>query len=566
MHKNTKSKKNSNDKLRKILDNISVKDLSPEEKKHLTSLGKRLEEQSIEDTVEYKKVLGVKDEEEIDPLKPRVTIHHRPERKNYITPEEKKIITKSPEEVEKEELPEFFEKKEDLYEVEKVEVHEPEFIEVKPKETSKTGKEKIDEEIIKDEKEQEPYNINVEEQTEKKDDIPEWEAVEESIIKDEEKSIETEEIIKQDFEEKKEEVKESKDFKEEELTEWEPIEFKEKKTDDTQDKNFCIQCGKKIEGDTFKFCPECGYKFNLEEKGEPVPSFIPVKKIEKKDKEPEWEPTEEGTLEEEEKEIVDKEKKIEVFKDIKCIDEKTAVLLYDTGFTTVDDLKKISLRNLKRVDGIGRKLAKKIKKEIEGTIKLPTGDSSGFSEYLIDEDFEKGKEYIADKKIAEKETEEINVFEDVDSIDKQTAKLLYENGITSISILRNTSIDDLTKIRGIRRKLAKKIKKELGDLSVKEDELEPKEKDIPFESGDLGEWEYFDEKDADKGKREKKKGYRFGEYALYEKKITTKGNHKRTIRFFSKSEPDQGKSINLPKGYEVKVNKKTKLPYLKKKK
>ena len=534
MHKNTKSKKTSNEKLRKVLDNGSIEDSSTEEKKYLDSLGKRLEGQSIKDTVEYKKVLGATNGGEIDSLKPRVTIHHGPERKSYIITEEKKSIPELPKVVEKKELPESLQK-EELYEIEKFEAHEPEFIEVKPKETSKLSKEEIGEEIVKVE----------EEKIEKKDEVPEWEPLEESIIKQEEKEEPHEEIIEKKDEtpeyrpvEIKEETKESKSFKEEELIEWEPIESQE-------DKEISEQ---------------------LEEKEtEPIPSFIPVKKIEKKEKEPEWEPVEESITEEEGKEVVEREKKIEAFKDIKCIDEKTAILLYDTGFTTVDDLKKISLRNLKKVDGISSKLAKKIKKEIEGTIKPTAEDNGSFSEYLIDEDFEKSKEDIVDKKIIEKETEEINVFKDIECIDKKTAKLLYENGITSIRILRDTSIDDLIKIRGIRRKLAKKIKKELTSIPTEEEEVKSEEKDIPFESVDIGEWEYFDEKEAKKGKKEKKKGFRFGEYALYEKKITTKGNKKKTIRFFSKSKPRQGKSINLPKGFEVKVNKKTKLPYLKKK-
>ena len=46
---------------------------------------------------------------------------------------------------------------------------------------------------------------------------------------------------------------------------------------------------------------------------------------------------------------------------------------------------------------------------------------------------------------------------------------------------------------------------------------------------------------------------------------TTAGK-KRTIHFFSKNKPDVGEPIQLPKGYEVKVNTKTGLPYLKKKK
>jgi hypothetical protein len=60
--------------------------------------------------------------------------------------------------------------------------------------------------------------------------------------------------------------------------------------------------------------------------------------------------------------------------------------------------------------------------------------------------------------------------------------------------------------------------------------------------------------------------FRHGDYSLYKKEIKTKSGKKRIVRFFSKAEPDEGKPIELPKGYQVKLNKKTGLPYLKRKK
>ena len=43
------------------------------------------------------------------------------------------------------------------------------------------------------------------------------------------------------------------------------------------------------------------------------------------------------------------------------------------------------------------------------------------------------------------------------------------------------------------------------------------------------------------------------------------GGKTRIVRFFSKTEPDEGEPIELPKEYEVKENKKTGVPYIKKK-
>ena len=551
MQKNEKSKKNSNKKLRTILDDIPIEDLSFKEKKYLTSLGKRLERQSVKDTFHYKKILGVENEKEIDPLKPHVTIHRRKERKSFEIPEIKKYI-----EEEKKEITKIPAKDEETYEAEKVEIREPQFIEVKPKETLKVQEEK-------------PFE----------------------------------------------------DIGDEELAEWEPIDVKDEKIDvkvsepgeektiiDTSKYNYCIQCGTKIKKGDFNFCPECGTKLILEgekqelfdEKNEvkeeldSAPSFFTVKKIEEENESVEWKSVETDIAEdeeeisvkdveiekkdEEEKEDIEREEKTNAFKDIECIDEKTAVLLYDNGFTSVDDLKTASLKDLKKVDGVNRKLAKKIKKEIEETVELASKEDNGFSEHLIGEDFERDEDRLIDEKISkekdeeyfdtnfeEKKTEESNVFKDMNSIDQKTAKLLYENDITSVDILKDMPIEELTKIRGIRRKLAKKIKKELSAIPDKKEEKEPEE-DTTYDGDDLGGWECIDDENISESKPEKIKGYRYGEYILYEKKIAVKGGLKRTVRFFSKVEPDEGVTIDLPDGYEVRENKKTGVPYLKKKK
>ena len=59
-----------------------------------------------------------------------------------------------------------------------------------------------------------------------------------------------------------------------------------------------------------------------------------------------------------------------------------------------------------------------------------------------------------------------------------------------------------------------------------------------------------------------------GEYKLYVKHIELKGNKgkKYPMYFFSKKTPKSGEQCNLPKGYIVKVNEKTGLPFLKREK
>ena len=57
MQKNQKYKNNGIEKLRLILDNISIKDLSPKDEKYLRSLSEKLEKSSKEVLV-YRKVVS----------------------------------------------------------------------------------------------------------------------------------------------------------------------------------------------------------------------------------------------------------------------------------------------------------------------------------------------------------------------------------------------------------------------------------------------------------------------------------------------------------------------------
>ena len=55
-------------------------------------------------------------------------------------------------------------------------------------------------------------------------------------------------------------------------------------------------------------------------------------------------------------------------------------------------------------------------------------------------------------------------------------------------------------------------------------------------------------------------------YILYKRDINTRGGGTRIFYFFSKDEDADGQTCGLPEDYEVLINKKTGIPYLKKKK
>jgi hypothetical protein len=54
-------------------------------------------------------------------------------------------------------------------------------------------------------------------------------------------------------------------------------------------------------------------------------------------------------------------------------------------------------------------------------------------------------------------------------------------------------------------------------------------------------------------------------WTLYTREVTLKGGRKQPIYFFSKRKPKSGNPTDKPDGYTVGENKRTGLPYLKKK-
>ena len=162
-------------------------------------------------------------------------------------------------------------------------------------------------------------------------------------------------------------------------------------------------------------------------------------------------------------------------------------------------------------------------------------------------------------------------FKDIGSIDEKTAELLYKNGYFSIENIKEATLDDLVQIRGIKRKLAKQIKKEIGQkiLLPQNDEFVPMQqpktrKKTAKKLKDNAEWETYPSKEKTKQKSSPAICI-YKDYTLYRKESTGPGRKKTTIHFFSKEKPKKGRPCKLPEGFLIAVNKKTGIPYLKKK-
>ncbi len=463
MSKNQKSKNYAIAKLYKILDYNSKKDVRPENEKYLGSLSQRLKEISGEEIILKKKINKECLEDGVETLKPKVIVHSREVKKE---PELPKII------IEKKEKKEF--RDEDVFEIKKIKIKEPKFIEVKPKASSKEEIIEIGDLKAEEEKLIEWDSVELLKKEEKLEEMPELEAI---------SQVETEKIEPEPFTK----LKEGK-----------------KKIDDSA--NFCPECGTKLDI-AAEICSNCGKKISDEE----IPSFIPVKKVEKEYTPSEWEPIEIEKPKDEKISFIEKEVKITVFKDFKSIDDEIAALFYNNGITTIDLLNKATLKELTKIKGIKKKTAKRIKKELKKKSEKSKQDRPIEIEVFEKEDFieeespgdkemkedaeewsspkeissktsvwepvedefkEIGEqetaifeEFIADKEIEKSRIDEeikVEVFEKIKSIDRKTAVLLFDNGYTCVDALINATIKDLKKIEGIKKKTVKKIKKELN--------------------------------------------------------------------------------------------------------
>jgi len=221
-------------------------------------------------------------------------------------------------------------------------------------------------------------------------------------------------------------------------------------------------------------------------------------------------------------------------------------------------LKKVELKKLKREKRDKEREAKRIVKEQQDVQQTPEEKPSNSEPIIKVESPQIKADLIA--------------FKGIESIDEKTADLLYKNGYFSIENLKDATVDDLVQIRGIKRTLAKQIKKEIEQKTTIPEELEfvpikqkrgakkPKE-----EPEDTAEWESYPVEKIKK-KSSLRSACTYKGYVLYKRETGKYSGKKTTIHFFSKEKPEMAHPVELPDGYQIAVNKKTGIPYLKKKK
>lgn len=172
---------------------------------------------------------------------------------------------------------------------------------------------------------------------------------------------------------------------------------------------------------------------------------------------------------------------------------------------------------------------------------------------------------------AEKEKQEkcIPTLSELREQKRETKKIKKEQETQIKAQLKNEKILAASKKRDA-KELKKKQKKEEKPkkMELKTPELNS-DKDASFKENvaeyTVAEWESYNVEEMPEIKPDTST-YTHGDFTLYKKEIKTATGKKRTVHFFSKKIPDVGEPAQLPEDYEVKVNKRTRLPYLKKNK
>jgi hypothetical protein len=166
---------------------------------------------------------------------------------------------------------------------------------------------------------------------------------------------------------------------------------------------------------------------------------------------------------------------------------------------------------------------------------------------------------------------DLSAFNGIECIDEKIAELLYKNGYFSTENIKDATVDDLVQIRGIKRKLAKQIKKDIEQkITIPENQeftpIKRKMTKKPSKNSfqDDAEWESYPAREKIQ-KRSPSTVCIYNEYTLYKRETRKHDGKKTTIHFFSKEKPKLGHPAQLPGGYQIAINKNTGIPFLKKK-
>lgn len=584
MSKDKKSRISDIKKLRHILDRpYDYKKSSSENNENLESIRKRLTGESSKTDTKYVNIDTTS--KKYGRLEPRVTIYQKEEKAPLSKDEEFESdgkIDDIKEEINEEDI---F-KNVDLYEIEKVDISEPEFLEVKPKEKIIEQKKSTNEPkpfLLVTEPTDENRSKDMEDTDEK---LLEWKSVD--VTKIEETRDKKENNISEELPEfeKIEEVEKSKSPTEEtgeDISNWEPVSedrvVGEKRIDETKEKNLIktkISSSLRELKPKYKKIDEEKFKILGQKKGSKVSKESILQRIiSKKEKigekelpeqtkykkSSELEPTfqesfdKNGEEAEPQTTTTEPEEDIPVWEPVveESFEEKILVheKLKEEGPISDEKERKVTAKEKKKELREKKKEDRRRKKTEKKEVLIARKEKKQVAKITKKAKLAEIKSQEREHKVKLKEEQRFKKKKEKDKLielgDKERkARLSRKNKKVELKTLETER---------------KPINKE-----VIKNEITP-QAELKAKAEELTEWESY-EVDDESSRLEPNvdKSYKYGEHTLYKKEIKTSTGKIRIIHFFSKKKPDVGEAVQFPEGYEVKINKVTKLPYLKKKK
>ena len=306
---------------------------------------------------------------------------------------------------------------------------------------------------------------------------------------------------------------------------------------------------------------------------EPLPTPIqdekePTKEVHEKEEElPEWEPVEETKPKEIEETVEEKEEQTpKEFLEVTTVDEKT--MPQDSAGETEEEIptwEPIELEETRAEKEISSEVIDE--KPADETLGKVSEQKEGEPEITVKETKAELKRKEKELKKRRKEEQKLKQLEEKKARreakqQKQLEAKKEKEHISEIGAREKQEKEVLSRSeRKKQKREAKKAESKIPKLEADED-LSFEEKIIEDKPT---EWESYDLDEIPEEKPDASV-YTYGDFTLYKKEIKTTTGKKRTVHFFSKKTPDIGDAVQLPDGFEVKVNKRTGLPYLKKKK
>lgn len=179
-----------------------------------------------------------------------------------------------------------------------------------------------------------------------------------------------------------------------------------------------------------------------------------------------------------------------------------AKALVSAGYHSVADLQDASQEDIAEVEGIGKALAARIKAEVDSIdVSADAPDSETIEEAGTEDEgvVEPASETDEQESPVEVEEDIPSELIDISGVNEERATVLRDAGYTTVDDIRAADQSELAAIEGVGTALAARIKADVGDLEVREDQdAEIQEAEEPAEPSEPVETELQPRGFADK--------------------------------------------------------------------